>query len=82
MDHHTENISINEFGNLSTSFPSTYSRMRKNEKLQAIYDRQQAKNNLQVISNRVNQLKKIKKQTIQEIENLKKQIKEEKENNA
>ena len=81
MDQQFGNLNSKDFISLSTSIPSSTSRTRKNEKLQAIYDRQQAKNQLQIMVNRVNQLKKIKKQADQEIGDLKKEIRDERERN-
>lgn len=61
----------------STSLPASSPRTLKNEKLQAIFDRQEANNQLQSVSNRVNQLLKVKKKTEKELAELKQKIKQE-----
>ena len=77
MQHPAKKKSFHEIGSLSTSLPSNSSKNQRNEKLQAIFDRQQAKTNLQIIFNRVNQLQKVKKKAEKEIEDLKSQISKE-----
>jgi chromosome segregation ATPase len=57
--------------------PSTSSRSPKSEKLQAFYSRKQATDHLQVMSNRVSQLEKIKSKAQQDIEKLKSEIEKE-----
>ena len=62
---------IHESQSLSISMPSTSSRSPKSEKLQAFYSRKLATQHLQVMSNRVSQLEKIKKKAQSDIEKLK-----------
>lgn len=77
MDKNSPKTNWNEPSSLSTSLPSTSPRSRKNEKLQAIYEKNQAKNKLQIISNRVNQLNKMKSIAEKEIEKLQNDIQSE-----
>lgn len=65
----------------STSLPSASSRTHQSDKLQAIFDRQKAKYELQMVQNRVNKLLKLKQEADKEIAKLSKKIKEEQGNN-
>ena len=76
MEHHSNKQSY-DVESVSTSLPSSPARTCNNEMLQAIYDRQQAKFHLQIVSNRVSQLKKLKQQAEKEIEKLESKIKKE-----
>lgn len=70
----SEYIISNENNSLSLSLPSSSFRSPKSEKLQALYSRKLATQHLQVMSNRVNQLQKVKNRTQKEIEKLRQDI--------
>lgn len=80
MDKIATRFNWNESNSLSTSLPSNTPRSARNEKLQASYDKKQAKYQLQIVSNRVSQLNKIKSLAEKEIENLQREIRKEEAN--
>ncbi|OMJ87893.1 hypothetical protein SteCoe_10305 [Stentor coeruleus] len=80
MDKFATRFSWNEPNSLSTSLPSNTPKSTKNEKLQATFDKKQAKYQLQIVSNRVNQLNKIKSLADKEIQNLQREIQKEEAN--
>lgn len=72
-------IISNETNSLSLSLPSYSINSPKSEKLQAFYSRKIATQNLQIMSNRVSQLKKVKNRTEKDIEKLRQDIAKEQE---
>ncbi|OMJ76570.1 hypothetical protein SteCoe_24064 [Stentor coeruleus] len=80
MDKITTRFNWNEPNSLSTSLPSSTPRSAVNEKLQARFDKKRAKYQLQIVTNRVSQLNKIKSLAAKEIENLQREIKKEQAN--
>ncbi|OMJ76803.1 hypothetical protein SteCoe_23739 [Stentor coeruleus] len=68
MENPFKKLSWSEgLASLSTSIVTNATRSSKNEKLQAIFDRQQAKNQMLIMENRVKQLKKAQESAEKEI---------------